>query len=77
MRGSLIEDLLCHGRATLTPCLLSKISDRLEPFCARGLAVRSGFDLVITPQGLPYTRVIASFLDRFREETTKVFSAAI
>ena len=77
MRGRLIEDLLCHSRATLSPCLMARISDRLEPFLARGLATRSGMDLMITEAGLPYARVIASFLDRFRDETTKVFSAAI
>ncbi|MEM7688464.1 MAG: radical SAM protein [Pseudomonadota bacterium] len=77
MRGRLIEDLLCHSRATLSPCLLAKINDRLEPFIARGLAVRSGCEVIITEAGLPYARMIASFLDRFREETTKVFSAAI
>ena len=77
LRGRLLEDLLCHSRATLTPCTLAKISDRLEPFIERGLAVRSGMDLIITEAGLPYARVIASFLDRFRDETTKVFSAAI
>jgi oxygen-independent coproporphyrinogen-3 oxidase len=77
LRGRLIEDLLCHSRATLSPCLLARITDRLEPFIARGLATRSGCELTITEAGLPYARVIASFLDRFREETTKVFSAAI
>ncbi len=77
MRGQLIEDLLCHSRARLSPCLVARIAERLEPFIARGLAQRSGCDLVITKAGLPYARVIASFLDRFREETTKVFSAAI
>ena len=77
LRGKLIEDLLCHGRAKLSPCLLARINDRLAPFVSRGLAVRSGLDLSITPEGLPYARVITSFLDRFREETTKVFSAAI
>ena len=77
LRGRLIEDLLCQSRATLTPCLLAKIQERLQPFIARGLAVRSGMDVIITEAGLPYARVMASFLDRFREETTKEFSAAI
>jgi oxygen-independent coproporphyrinogen-3 oxidase len=77
LRGRLIEELLCHGRTTLTPCLMARIEDRLEPFVARGLAVRHGLELSIPAHGVPYARVIASFLDRFREETTKVFSAAI
>ncbi|MEM7700937.1 MAG: radical SAM protein [Pseudomonadota bacterium] len=77
LRGRLIEDLLCHSRAKLTPCTLARIRDRLQPFVARGLAVQRGLDLVITEKGLPYARVIASFLDRYREETTKAFSAAI
>ncbi|MEL7317277.1 MAG: radical SAM protein [Pseudomonadota bacterium] len=77
MRGRMIEDLLCHSRAKLTPCTLARIRDRLQPFVARGLAVQRGLDLAVTEKGLPYARVIASFLDRYREETTKAFSAAI
>jgi oxygen-independent coproporphyrinogen-3 oxidase len=76
-RAMLIENLLCRGTARLSPCLMARIEGRLQPFLARGLAVRDGLDLSITPDGLPYARVIASFLDRYREETTKVFSAAI
>jgi len=77
LNGRLIEDLLCHSRAKLTPCTLARIRDRLQPFVARGLAVQRGLDLAVTEKGLPYARVIASFLDRYREETTKAFSAAI
>lgn len=77
LRGRLIEELLCRSRTTLTPCLLARIADRLDVFTERGLAVRDGLDLAITADGLPYARVIASFLDRFREQTTKSFSAAI
>ena len=77
LRARLIEELLCRSRASLAPCLMARIADRLEPFLERGLATRSGLDLIITEEGLPYARVIASFLDRFREETTKTFSAAI
>ena len=77
LRGTLIEELLCHGRTTLTPCLMARIEQRLEPFISRGLAVGSGLELSIPWRGVAYARVIASFLDRFREETTKVFSAAI
>ena len=77
LRARLIEELLCRSRASLAPCLMARIADQLEPFLERGLATRSGLDLIITEEGLPYARVIASFLDRFREETTKTFSAAI
>ncbi|NQX95632.1 MAG: coproporphyrinogen III oxidase, partial [Erythrobacter sp.] len=45
MRGQLIEDRLYHSCATLPACLLARIADRLEPFVARGLAVRSGSDV--------------------------------
>ncbi|MEM6857877.1 MAG: radical SAM protein [Pseudomonadota bacterium] len=76
-RALLIEDLLCRSRARLSPYLMARIAERVEPFVERGLAIRSGLDLIITEQGLPYARVIASFLDRFREETSKTFSAAI
>jgi len=77
MRAALIEELLCTGSTTLSPCLLARIERRLAPFIAHDLATRDGMKLAISGDGLPYARIIASFLDRYREETTKVFSAAI
>jgi len=77
MRGNLIEALLCKGTAKLSPCLFAQVQDRLAPFLARGLAVQEGMTLTITPDGLPYARVIASLFDRFRATTQKRFSSAI
>lgn len=77
LRGRLIESLLCKGHATLSPCLLSRVSERIRPFAARNLAELDGLELRIKPDGLPYARVIASWLDSFRETSVKQFSAAI
>lgn len=77
MLGCVIEDLLCRGRARLSPCQLSQKGAKLQPFLDRGLAQLSGLDLSITEQGRPYSRVIASVFDRFRETTAGGFSLAV
>lgn len=77
MRGRHIEELLCTNSTTLSPCLYARIGSKLAPFVERDLAVLEGMKLTITPDGLPYARVIASLFDRFRETTQKRFSSAI
>jgi len=77
LRGRMIEQLLCQGATTLSPCLYTQTSDRLTPFVTRGLATLQGMELTVTPAGLPYARVIASLFDRFRQTTQKRFSSAI
>lgn len=77
MRGKVIENLLCQGRTTLSPCLLTRHGSALSPFVDRGLATLDGLVLTIEPDGLPYARVIASKFDRFRAETKRTFSSAI
>ncbi len=77
MRGQVIAQLLCESRALVSPCLLAEVKQRLAPFMARDLARLDGHELVITPEGLPYARVIASLFDRFRAATTQGFSSAI
>jgi oxygen-independent coproporphyrinogen-3 oxidase len=76
-RARLIEDLLCRGRTTLSPCLLAARGSGLAPFTARGLAVLEGLDLTITDDGLPYARVIASLFDAYRAVSAIRFSSAI
>ncbi|MEM7666270.1 MAG: oxygen-independent coproporphyrinogen III oxidase [Pseudomonadota bacterium] len=77
MRGRVIEALLCHSSAALSPCLFAATAGRLQPFIERGLATLKGVQLTITPDGLPYARVIASLFDRYREVTPRRFSSAI
>jgi oxygen-independent coproporphyrinogen-3 oxidase len=77
MRGEVITDLLCKGRALLSPCLLARHGPALAPFIDRGLARLKGCELSITPSGLPYARVIAARFDGYREQTAKAFSSAI
>jgi len=77
MRAAVIEALLCHNLATLSPCLLNANRGALMPFIERGLAQLNGMDLSITPDGLPYARVIASVFDSYRQHTQKRFSSAI
>ena len=72
-----IEDLLCRGQARLSPCQLARHSSKLQPFLDKGLATLDDLELVITPNGRPYSRVIASVFDRFREAGQARFSSAV
>lgn len=77
LRGQVIEALLCHSEAALSPCLLAEVKDRLTAFTQAGLATLDGNTLRIAPGGLPYARVIAALFDRYRQMTQRKFSAAI
>lgn len=77
LRGKVIEDLLCQGRATLSPCLHAMSRPGLAPFIERGLARFCGMDLVIEKAGLPYSRTIAALFDQYREYSATRFSSAI
>lgn len=76
-RGKVIEDLLCSGRAELTPALLAEASERLLPFVARGLAAIDDNALVISSRALAYARTIAAIFDPYRAEATVKTSAAV
>ena len=75
--GYVIEDLLCRGQARLSPCQLARHNSRLQPFLDKGLATIEGLDLIITDEGRPYSRVISSIFDRFREAGQTRFSSAV
>lgn len=76
-RGAAIEALLCQGRARLTPNLMGEIASRIVPFAERGLVNISNDWVVMTADGLPYTRTVAALLDRYRAVSTRQFSAAV
>ncbi len=77
LRGQMIEALLCRSETELSPCMLTQVRDRLQPFIERRLAKIEGTRLTITPEGLPYARVIAALFDSYRETATRRFSSAI
>lgn len=77
MRAAVIEQLLCRDQARLPPCLLGEVRTRLVPFLERDLARLAGTTLSITPDGLPYARVIASLFDAYRAAAPQRFSSAI
>lgn len=77
LRGGVINDLLCRAETELSPCLSARHGAALAPFVERGLAVLDGLRLRITPEGLPYARVMASIFDSYRAQTAHRFSSAI
>jgi len=77
LRADVIEKLLCQSRAVLTPCLYARCRAALRPFLDRHLAEIHGTELSITPDGLPYARVMASLFDSYREAAPRHFSSAI
>jgi len=76
-RGALIEALLCRSEALVAPDLLAEAEERLAPFVQAGLARCDEGLLAITPDGLPYARVIAALFDTYRAVTKRRFSSAI
>lgn len=77
MRAKVIEGILCHGSVLLSPCLLLEVQEKIQNFVERGLAQLDRMTLSITPDGLPYARVIASLFDSYRGPSHQRFSSAI
>lgn len=77
MIGEVIKGLLCQNTAKLSPCLKAKHRDALLPFIVRDLARFQGMYLIVTPDGLPYARTIASLFDPYRKQSAQRFSSAI
>lgn len=77
MRGRIIEQLLCQGRATLPPLLETEVAEALRPFIMRNLATLERGHLSIAPDGLPYARTIATLFDPYREQSPQRFSSAV
>jgi oxygen-independent coproporphyrinogen-3 oxidase len=76
-RGSVIEDLLCRGRAQLGREELGKAAGPVRPFVEAGLCELKDDILAIRPDGLPYSRVIAALFDPYRQSSPRHFSSAI
>jgi oxygen-independent coproporphyrinogen-3 oxidase len=76
-RGSVIEGLLCNGRAEVAPELLREAWPRLRPFLERDLCAVDEGQIVLSPVALPYARSIAAQFDPYRQHSPRRFSSAV
>lgn len=76
-RGALIEQLLCAGRAQVSPIDRAAAASRLTRFETAGLIDWQGDELVIASRALPYARTIAAVFDAYRDPAGRQFSNAI
>lgn len=76
-RGSIIEELLCRGRAKVDQATADAVSERLRPYLESGLAAFANGYLEIADKGLPYARSIAAAFDPYRQDSGRRFSSAI
>ena len=76
-RGSIIEELLCRGRAKVDQATADAVSERLRPYLEPGLAAFINGYLEIADKGLPYARSIAAAFDPYRQVSARRFSSAI
>jgi oxygen-independent coproporphyrinogen-3 oxidase len=77
-RGSVIEKLLCTGRADISAVDVSIATHMvLDRFCKLGLIEQNGELIVITADGRPYSRTIASLFDSYLYAKEERFSQAV
>lgn len=78
VRGKLIEKLLCFGNSGPLPDdIRAQVAVGLKAFADRGLAKLQNDCIIIEPEGVAYSRVIASLLDSYRQHVTTSFSPAV
>lgn len=78
IRGTMIENLLCSGNSGVIPAdILETARPTLDIFAMHRLVRIECNRIVIQPEGLPYSRAIASSLDEYRVHGRKRFSLAI
>lgn len=77
VRGQIIEQLLCQGRAPLPQAIRIPAESALEPFIQRELVSFDGNRLTIHPEGVPYARTIAAVFDPYRQASLVRFSSAV
>ncbi|MDE8651273.1 radical SAM protein [Novosphingobium album (ex Liu et al. 2023)] len=75
--GTIIEHLLCQGSARTERGLPPGVTERLQPFVARGLVQIEDGWVHIPPAGLPYARSIAAQFDPHRQHAPRRFSSAV
>ncbi|WP_100259554.1 radical SAM protein [Qipengyuania seohaensis] len=76
-RASVIEGLLCRGRARLGAKLMAQVRGALTLFIDRGLVSLDDDWLTILPEGLPYARTVAAHFDSYRSISARQFSSAV
>jgi oxygen-independent coproporphyrinogen-3 oxidase len=76
-RGTIIEELLCRGHATVDRAMLAAAWDRLAPYVEAGLCEMGDGILTIGHHGLPYARSIAACFDPYRQDSQRRFSSAV
>lgn len=76
-RGSIVEELLCRGRAKVDKATAEEAAARLGPYLEPGLASFDNGYLEIAPKALPYARSIAAAFDPYRRHSPRRFSSAI
>jgi oxygen-independent coproporphyrinogen-3 oxidase len=77
LRGRIIEQLLCNGKAEIGGFVDQDLRSRLRPFLDRGLATIEAGRLRQPDYGRPYARVIAALFDNYRLPAAQRFSSAI
>lgn len=76
-RGSIIEELLCRGKAKVDQATADAAAERLRPYLEPGLAAFVNGYLEIAPRAMPYARSIAAAFDPYRQQSARRFSSAI
>lgn len=78
-RAHLIEALMCQGAVDIsaTTIDLAPVLARLAPYLADGLCAWNAGTLIITPQGQPFTRLIAACFDGYQESGKGRHAAAV
>lgn len=78
VRGKLIENLLCTGNSGQIPDnMMQQVNAGIRPFVDRGLARLESGCIVMEPDGIAYSRAVATLLDAYRKSATRQFSSAI
>lgn len=75
--ATIIEALLCRGRARIDVDRMAAVWPGLAPYAQRGLCRARDGELVIEGAGLPYARSIAAQFDPYRQQSLRQFSSAI
>lgn len=78
LRGKLIENLLCTGNSGPLPDdMRHDVAVGLKPFAENRLARLEDGCIIMEPDGITYSRAVASLLDAYRQPSTRQFSPAV
>ena len=77
LRGQVISDLLCAGRASVSRARFPEAAAALLPFEDAGLIDWEKGVLVLDPAALAYARAVAAAFDPYRQVDPRRFSSAV